>query len=329
MKTLRALILEDSEADALLLLRYLNRNGYEISHRRACTATDMARALEEESWDILLCDYSMPGFGALPAMEILRRKQIDLPFIIVSGAIGEDIAVSAMKSGAHDYVMKHSLARLAPAIERELRDAHSRRERRKAQETADYLAAIVESSDDAIIGQKLDGTILTWNAGAERLYGYSPAEAKGQSIFILIPPNRREEMPSIFESIKRGERLERFETARLRKDGERLEVSLTLSPIKNGAGEIIGASSIARDITARKRAEEERQRMIQELNEALSKVKLLRGLLPICSSCKRIRDDHGYWQQVEKYVQEHSEAEFSHAICPECMETLYPEFGPH
>jgi len=328
MKTLCVLILEDSENDAFLLLRYLNRNGYEVYHQRADNAADMEKALNEESWELVLCDYSMPGFGALPALEILQRKKLDVPFIIVSGAIGEDIAVSAMKAGAHDYVMKYSLARLAPAIERELREADIRRERRKAQEAVAYLAAIVESSDDAIIGQKLDGTILTWNSGAEKLFGYSAEEAKGQSIFILIPPNRREEMPPIFEKLKRGEWVERFETMRVRKDGGKLEFSMTISPIKDETGQIVGASCIGQDITERKQAEEERKRMINDLNEALSKVKTLSGLLPICSCCKRIRDDHGYWEQVEKFIQKHSQAEFSHAICPECMGTLYPEFGP-
>jgi PAS domain S-box-containing protein len=328
MQPLRALILEDSEIDASLLLRFLERNGYDVVHHRAWTSAALEQALLDPSWEVLLCDYSMPGFGAMTALDILKKKGIDLPFIVVSGAIGEEIAVNTMKYGAHDYVMKHNLARLAPAIERELRDAAVRRERKKAQEAVAYLAAIVESSEDAIIGTTLQGTILSWNAGAERIYGYSAEEVKGKSHSLLIPPHRSEETLTIYEKLKAGERIDHFETVRIRKDGLPLEVSLTISPIKNADGLTIGASTIAGDITERKRAEAERQRMIDELNEALSKVKLLSGLLPICSGCKRIRDDHGYWQQVERFIAAHSQAEFSHGICPDCMQSLYPEFGP-
>ena len=118
------------------------------------------------------------------------------------------------------------------------------------------LAAIVESSEDAIVSKTLDGIVLTWNAGAERLYGYSSAEGKGRPMSFLLPPDRPDEEDEILERIKRGDRVEHYETARLRKDGRRIQVSLTISPIRNKHGVIIGASHIARDITERKRFEE-------------------------------------------------------------------------
>ncbi|MGD0878349.1 MAG: PAS domain S-box protein [Anaerolineales bacterium] len=118
------------------------------------------------------------------------------------------------------------------------------------------LAAIVESSDDAIIGKTLEGLITSWNAGAERLYGYSAAEAIGKPVSILIPTDRPDELPEILSRLRRGERIEHFESVRLSKDGRRLDVSITISPIKDASGQISGASTIARDITERKRAEE-------------------------------------------------------------------------
>jgi PAS domain S-box-containing protein len=128
-------------------------------------------------------------------------------------------------------------------------------ERKKAEESRSYLASIVESSNDAIIGKSLDGVIVSWNAAAERVYGHSAAEIIGHSISAIVPPNRLDEMPQIIEKVKRGERIDRFETVRVKNDGELVDVSLTVSPIRDAAGRIIGASTVARDITERKRAE--------------------------------------------------------------------------
>jgi len=129
-------------------------------------------------------------------------------------------------------------------------------------------AAIVDSSDDAIIGKDLDGIITSWNKGAERLFGYAAQEAIGQPITMLIPPDRQHEEPEIRGRLKRGESVDHFETVRVSKDGSLLELSLTISPIKDATGEVIGASKIARDITKRRRAEEELRRAI-EFDEAV------------------------------------------------------------
>src|SRR5579862_2494650 len=127
-RPLRVLFVEDSETDALLLLRALQRAGFEPDHRRVDSARDMDRALCEREWDIILADHHMPQFSAPEALEILKQHGIDLPFIIVSGHIEEETAVRAMMAGAHDYIMKDRLARLAPAVIRELREAEVRRQ---------------------------------------------------------------------------------------------------------------------------------------------------------------------------------------------------------
>ena len=123
------------------------------------------------------------------------------------------------------------------------------------QSHAQRLAAIVEFSDDAIISEDLNGIIATWNHGAEKLFGYEAEEVVGKPITILIPPERQDEEPSILARIKRGERIEHYETVRQHKDGRRIEISLTVSPIMDAAGTVVGASKIARDITQRKRTE--------------------------------------------------------------------------
>jgi sigma-B regulation protein RsbU (phosphoserine phosphatase) len=317
----------------------------------------------------------------------------------------------------------------------------------EAEEAKAKLAAIIEYSQDAIIGKSLDGTITSWNASAERLFGYHASEMIGQSVNRIIPPNAHAQEAEILKRLCHGEHLEHYETVRIAKDGRHVAVSLTISPVLDAAGTIIGASKIVRDITERKQMEEklrqlsraveqspasivitdcagdieyvnpkfinvtgytmaevlgknprilksgetspeayrelwrtltageewrgefhnkkkngelywesasispirdltgrvthyvavkeditarkqneaERDILIHDLQDALANVKSLSGLLPICASCKKIRDDKGYWSQVESYVEKHSEATFTHGICPDCIKKLYPD----
>jgi len=133
-KQLRALIVEDNENDALLLLDELKLHGYDVTHKRVQTHGDMQVALTASGWDVVFSDYSMPAFSATAALETLKDSGLDLPFIIISGTIGEETAVTALKSGAHDFLMKGRLARLVPALERELREFNQRRERARLEE---------------------------------------------------------------------------------------------------------------------------------------------------------------------------------------------------
>jgi signal transduction histidine kinase len=130
---LSVLIVEDSEDDMLLVLRELRRGGYEIDYIRVETPDEMQAALDRQPWDIILADYTLPAFSGLGALQLLQERQQDLPFIIVSGTMGEETAVSAMKAGAHDFITKGNLARLIPAVERELREATERQKRRQAE----------------------------------------------------------------------------------------------------------------------------------------------------------------------------------------------------
>ena len=136
---LRVLVVEDSEDDAILLMREVKRGGYDTTYTRVDTPEDMSAALDGQEWDIVLSDYSMPHFSMPAALALLKEKGFDLPFIIVSGAIGEEAAVSAMRAGAHDYVIKGNMARLIPVIERELREAEMRRERKEMEEEKERL----------------------------------------------------------------------------------------------------------------------------------------------------------------------------------------------
>ena len=324
---LHILIVEDSVNDAELLLEQLRGAGYETMSERVQTAEELSAALSRHKWDIILSDYVMPEFSGPEALKLVRAKNSDIPFIIISGIYGEETAVQMMRAGANDYLIKNNLSRLAPAVQRELDAAQSRHARTHAEANARYLAAIVESSDDAIYGMKLDGTVVSWNRAAERVYGFRAGEIIGRNVSILYPDERLDELIDTMERVKRGDHVGRSETTRLRKGGRVVPVSVTVSPMKNSEGKISGASVIARDITSRKRDEQERIKLIEELTDALKRAKTLAGLLPICANCKRIRDDHGYWQQVEAYISEHSDAVFTHGICPECFTAAKSEIG--
>jgi DNA-binding NtrC family response regulator len=200
-KEVRILILEDVPADAELMERELHKGGIEFSAKRVETKETFLKELKDFAPDLILADLTLPTFNGIAALAIVQEKYPDIPFIFVSGTIGEELAIETLKRGAADYVLKDRLSRLVPAVNQALSKA---------------------------------------------------------------------------------------------------EVRVKL-----------------------KQAEEEREKLIHKLQEALAKVKTLSGMLPICASCKKIRDDKGYWNQIESYIRDHSEAEFSHSICPDCKKKLY------
>ncbi len=153
-----------------------------------------------------------------------------------------------------------------------------------ADEIAQRLAAIVESSDDAILAKDLNGTIVSWNSGAERLFGYTADEAIGSPVTMLIPPDRADEEPTILARIRSGERIDHYETIRRRKDGSLIDISLSVSPIRGRDGEVIGASKIARDITARRRAEEQQLLLIREMDHRVKNLFTLAGSVVLLSA---------------------------------------------
>jgi PAS domain S-box-containing protein len=186
------------------------------------------------------------------------------------------LELAALKKGGEEVRVELSLSPIGPvggangggrfvlAIVRDTTD------RKRAQEANSRLAAIVESSDDAIISKTLDGVITSWNRGAKRIYGYPAEEVVGRPITILVPPDHHDEIPEILRRVRRGEKVDHYETERIRKDGGRIHVSLTVSPIADSAGNIFGASAVARDVTERRRAEEKIRRLNEELEERVA-----------------------------------------------------------
>ncbi|PZO43612.1 MAG: two-component system response regulator [Shackletoniella antarctica] len=177
---LKALIIEDSDNDLVLLLRELRRGGFDPTWVRAQTAADVRAALENDGWDVVFSDYQLPQFNAPAALEVLQQSGYDLPFIVVSGTVGEATAVDMMRAGAHDYVMKDNLSRLAEAVRREVREAHSRRDRRQSQTELDrakeFLQLAIDGSGIGIWNWQVQTDEVWTSDGCAALLGYTPAD---------------------------------------------------------------------------------------------------------------------------------------------------------
>ena len=255
-ETWRVLYVEDSPHDARLCCRQLEKAGFKFVTDVVGSAEEFQRALGSNPYDLVLADYNLPSFSGMEALELVKQDGRDIPFILVTGTVGEETAVECIKRGATDYVLKDRPARLPLAIERALEEKTLRDERRRVERSRNLLAAIVESSDDAIVGQDMDGRIVSWNRAAERIYGYTAEEARGKPLSFILRGSP-EELRPVMEALGRGGTLDRHEIKCLRKDGAFIDVSVTMSPIRDAGGPISGTSLIARDITAHKRLQQE------------------------------------------------------------------------
>jgi PAS domain S-box-containing protein len=279
--------------------------------------------------DVVLMDISMPGMNGVEATKIIRREVPESKVIIVSQ---NDLTVVSSQIAEIDpigYVNKADLARdLLPAVESLIADRSGEKtelraatdaggdvsERTLARRAGDLLAAIVDSSDDAIVSKTLDGVITSWNKSAEQMFGYTREEAVGQHITLIIPEDRRDEEVKIVERLRRGERVDHFETVRLRKDGTLFHLSLTISPVKDAAGRVVGASKVARDITERKQVEQalaERARLLDLSNDAI----LVRDAA----------DRVTYWNKSASELYGYSREEAMGRVSHELLRTEFPE----
>jgi len=270
----RVLIVDDSEDDTRLLLGELGKNGYEPHHERVDSAESMKRALSEKKWDIVLSDCVLFNFSGISALEILRENGFDLPFILVSRKIDEETAVELMRAGAHDYFEKGSLARLAPAIERELQKAEERHRRKTAEEllrkSEERFRLITETIDEVfwIVDVETERMIYI-SPGYERVWGYSRVSLykDPQSFLSAVHPEDRDRMLFNLELQKIGQPYD-HEYRIIRPDGEVRWIWDHGYPVRDGMGLLTCYVGVAQDVTARKQAEEERQKLEELLLQA-------------------------------------------------------------
>ena len=261
-QSLRVLMVEDSEDDALLIIRELKKGGYNPVCERVETAAAMKKALKDKQWDIILCDYKLPKFSGEQAIALLKETNIEIPLIIVSGTIGEETAVECMRSGAHDYIMKNNLSRLCPAIARELEEAKVRVQRKRVgedlEESENKYRLSFENVTDVIYTIDNDLNILSLSPSVERILGYKPQDFIGRPVSDLgniLTPESFEQAIADISVILKGETIPATIYRFIAKDGTIKYGEVSGSPMMRN-GKIIGIISVARDITDRKMAEE-------------------------------------------------------------------------
>jgi PAS domain S-box-containing protein len=255
---LNVLIVEDSQDDTLLLVRELRRSGYNLNYVRVDTADGMEAALNQQLWDVVIADYSLPAFSGLDALKFVQRRKLDLPFIIVSGTIGEDIAVAAMKAGAHDYIIKGNLTRLVPAVERELREAKERYKRHSAeqafQESEDRFRTLCASAPLAIFQADYQGQITYINPLWYEISGFREEESLGYGWTQAIHPQERTQVVQNWQQTVSQQSTWVCEYRLLTPQSDVRWVRALASPMYSAERRFLGHVGTLEDITDRRQA---------------------------------------------------------------------------
>jgi PAS domain S-box-containing protein len=330
---LNILMLEDNIDDVEMVRRALHEGGFAIRTTCVKNQWEFLDALETTSPDVILSDHAIPAFSGFEAMAMAKQKYPEVPFIFVTGLPEELSEIAAFERGAVDYVPKSRMTRLAPVIKRALDEAAERAERYQQETTlreseARFRALLDGVQDYAICMLDPQGCVNSWNSGAEWIEGFTSEEILGQHLARLYPVESvatGRPAHALAHSVAHG----RFEEECLlaRKDGCPYWAHLVLTAVHDRGGSLQGFALVLHDITLRKLAEVEREELLARLEGALTDVKILSGMLPLCAACKKVRDAGGEWQALEAFLRDHSEAMVTHEFCPECARLIQPAAG--
>jgi len=271
---LRVLIVEDSKIEAKFTVNLLKKNGYSVVHERVETEEQMVSELEERKWDIIISDYQMPDFDGMRALQVFQRYELDIPFILVSGKIGEETAVDLMKMGAHDYIMKGNTARLVHAIRSHLKEAANRRENlrleKRLKESEAQYRGFFENAHIGIFRCSDHGVILDANQRLSSAFGYDSIQSFMKSVEVLKPEivdasSRKVELVKLYELAQKDAQVEvQFH----RQDGSILEAKLNVWMIQEDPEKPVYLEGVIEDITEQKEMERKLREM-EELHESL------------------------------------------------------------
>jgi PAS domain S-box-containing protein len=319
----RVLLVDDNPDDRLLALRALQREIPDIKATEITNDLTLQRALEQGGFDLVITDFQLRWSDGHHVLREVKRLWPNVPVVMFTGTGSEEVAVEAMKSGLDDYVIKspRHFARLPAAAMNALRQTKIRLQ--KAEAEANFTR-LFETVPMGLFHMRPDGTILQVNGALSEMLGFEHAsEVSGHHAleFFLSPDDHI----AWRNNIERHGTLTGHETQIRRRDGKLIWVEISARALRDGLSGSLFYEGSVEDISRRHAAEEERERLISQLRESAANVKRLSGLLPICSSCKKIRDDRGEWNPMEVYIQQRTDASFTHSFCPECVRRLYPE----
>jgi PAS domain S-box-containing protein len=268
---MQILILEDDAIDLELIKSTLRHGGVEGQLTSVGNRQAFLQQLETSVPDVILADYVLPTFDGALALELKNQICPDVPFILVSGVLGEEQAIDALKQGATDYVLKQRLGRLVPSVKRALRESQERRQRqqvaRALRETDDLLRAIVDASPVGIITMTREKRVITWNTAAETLYGYAAKEIVDHPL-PLIPDFHQREFDRCFYQVLQNQTVLNYESQHRQQDGQLIDVSISLAPLHDEDDTVYGVVMTASDITMRKHIEAQRLSLLQRESSA-------------------------------------------------------------
>jgi PAS domain S-box-containing protein len=321
--SLRVLLIDDNPDDRLLALRALEKEIPGLKATEIINQAALDRVLGEGGFDLVVTDYQLFWSNGVEVLRKVKRLWPNVPVVMFTGTGSEEVAVEAMKAGLDDYVIKspRHFARLPAAATNALRQSKMRMQ--KAEAEANF-ARLFETMPIGLFHMRPDGTILQVNGALATMLGFEhPTEASGTHALEFFMT--AEEHETWRNNIERDGTVVGHETQIHRRDGSLLWVEISARALRDGISGTLFYEGSVEDISQRRAAQLEKERLIAELRGALSHAKQLSGLLPICSSCKKIRDDRGEWNPMEVYIQQRSDASFTHSFCPDCVRRLYPE----
>lgn len=323
----RILVVEDESIVAMGIEHRLKALGYQIIASVASGEVAIEKAAETQP-DLVLMDIQLQdSMDGIEAAEHIRQ-QYNIPVVYLTAHTDHHTFQRAKVTEPFGYIIKpfHE-GDLHITIEMAL---YKHKMERKLAQSERWLATTLTSIGDAVIATDAKGAIIFMNPAAEALTNWQQAEAIGLEVAKVFNIINEETLIPLADQamtvIETGETLFlENHTILIAKNNRAIPIADTVAPIKDEQGNITGAVLVFQDITERRQTEAEREQLISELQTALDTIEVLSGIIPICASCKKIRNDEGDWQPIELYIREHSKAEFSHGICPECAARLYPD----
>ncbi len=325
LKDYTFLIIDDDEGLNNLIRKKLNR--INLNCMQAFSGNEALEIIKNESKNfILILDYMLLDMNSKELILTFQEKGYNLPFIAMTGQGNQEIAVDLFKLGAKDYLAKDTeFLNLLPDVVLHVLDNQIKDEKLAiANDEIKFLSSITKQTSDSIITTDLNFNITFSNNAAQKLYGYTEQEYLSLNFKKLLSRDflskNKNEMTNI---VKSGGCWE-LEEENIKKNQNIFICHIKITPLF--INDVLESFIfVIRDITEKKEQEEEREKLISELTDAMGKIKTLKGLIPICAGCKKVRSDDDYWEEVEIYIRDRSEADFTHGLCPDCTRDLYPE----